>query len=287
MSDQRVILVTGANKGIGYEAVKYLSQQVPDAVVYLASRSVDNGNAAVTKMQESVPGHSFSNVKVVELDITKQASLDAAVETVRSEHGKLTDLLHNSGIASFDSDPNSPDVLEVNVRGARNTIETFLPIIPAKTGKIVLVSSEVGAWYTATVEPATRDKLEDVGANDWNKVESYMKDWVAHSKGEPASVAWPPADNMLTQAYCASKALVTAWARNFASTHTDTPLAIVCPGYCATDLNANSGFRPASVGGESVAWPLLNKFENGHFYQDGKDLPYVFAMPKGFLEQGK
>lgn len=281
MSNQRVILVTGANKGIGYEAVKYLSQQLPDANIYLASRSIDNGNAAIKKMQESVPGHSFANVEVIKLDITKQSSLDAAVDTIRAKHGKLTDLLHNSGIANFGG-PNSPEVLEVNVWGARNTIETFLPLIPAKTGKIALVSSEVGAWYTAATSPETRAKLEDVAANDWPKVESYANDWIAFSQNKPSSVDWPATDNMLTQAYSASKALVSAWARHFASTHPDTPLAIVCPGYCATDLNNNAGFRPASIGGESVAWPLLNYYENGHFYQDGKDLPFSFPIPEDF-----
>lgn len=282
MSDNRVILVTGANRGIGYEAVKHLSQELPKATVLLSSRSIDNGNAAVQKMREEAPGQHFSNIEVIELDITNQASLNAAVDTIRSKYGKLTDLLHNTGIASVNGDHLSPDVLNVNVTCAKATIEAFLPLIPAKTGRIALVSSEVGAWYTAAAETETRRKLEDVNANDWPNIEHYLKDWVNFSQGKSSGIAWSPADNMLNQAYGVSKALVTAWARHFAQTQTEVPLAIVCPGYCATELNGWSGPRPASQGGVSVAWPLLNDYKSGHFYQDGKDLPIAFAMPKDF-----
>jgi NAD(P)-dependent dehydrogenase (short-subunit alcohol dehydrogenase family) len=104
MKDTRIILVTGANKGIGYEAVKLLAQKLPAATVLLGSRSVANGEAAIAKMRESAPAHSFDNVSVVEIDITSAASLKAAVATVRERHGKLDVLLHNSGIASVDGD---------------------------------------------------------------------------------------------------------------------------------------------------------------------------------------
>lgn len=288
MSSQRVILVTGANRGIGYEAVKFVAQKLPNDVVLLSSRSTANGEAAIKKMQESTPGHSFDNVKVIELDITEKSSLQAAVEKVRSEYGQLTDLVHNTGIAFVGDDYNSPQILEVNVRYARDTIEAFLPLIPRETGRIALVSSEVGAWYTAGTEPSLRAKLDDVSANDWPTIESYVNDWVAFSQNKPDhKLSWPDTSNMLYKAYSASKALVTAWARNFAQSNPDYPIAIVCPGYCATDLNNNSGYRPASQGGESVVWPLFNDYKSGHFYQDGKDLPIAFPMPEGFLDGPK
>ena len=56
---------------------------------------------------------------------------------------------------------------------------------------------------------------------------------------------------------------------------------IVCPGYCATDLNHHSGHRPASKGGESVSFPILHpsEAEAGQFYQDGHVQPFVMQMP--------
>jgi NAD(P)-dependent dehydrogenase (short-subunit alcohol dehydrogenase family) len=285
MSDNRVILVTGANRGIGYEAVKYLSQQLPTDKILLSSRSVQNGETAIEKMKKEQSGHDFSNVEVIELDITKQASLSSAVDVIREKYGKLTDLLHNTGISNVNGDNMSPEILNVNVRNAKDTIEAFLPLIPAKTGRIALVSSEVGAWYADSADESLRAKLEDVSNNDWPTIEKYVDDWVAFSQGKPSSLKWSPTSNMLNQAYGVSKALVTAWARNFAQTETKLPLAIVCPGYCATELNGFSGPRPASQGGVSVAWPLLNDYKTGNFYQDGKDLPIVFPMPENLFEK--
>ena len=285
MSASRVILVTGANRGIGYEAVKYLSQQLPNDKILLSSRSVENGDAAIKKMREEDSAHDYSNVEVIELDITKQDSLSSAVKTIRDKYGKLTDLLHNTGIASVNGDNMSPEILNVNVRNAKDTIEAFLPLIPAETGRISLVSSEVGAWYAAGTDESLRSKLEDVSNNDWPTIEKYVDDWVAFSQCKSASLKWSPTSSMLDQAYGVSKALVTAWARHFAQTETKVPIAIVCPGYCATELNGWSGHRSAAQGGISVAWPLLNNFETGHFYQDGKDLPIVFPMPSDYFEK--
>jgi NAD(P)-dependent dehydrogenase (short-subunit alcohol dehydrogenase family) len=282
MSD-RVVLVTGANRGIGYEAIKYLSQQLPSSTILLSSRSEKNGDEAISKMKESLPSHKFDNVKVIQLDITDSTSLSSAVSTIKEKYGKLTDLLHNTGISNVNGDNMSPEVIDVNVRCAKETIEAFLPIMP-ESGKIALVSSEVGAWYTAAADQSLRAKLEDVPSNNWSTIEKYIKDWIAFSKDESSEIKWSPTTSMLDQAYGVSKALVTAWARNFSST-CKIPLAIVCPGYCATELNGWSGPRSAEVGGISVAWPLLNEFESGHFYQDGKDLPIVFPMPKEFFQK--
>jgi NAD(P)-dependent dehydrogenase (short-subunit alcohol dehydrogenase family) len=282
MSD-RVVLVTGANRGIGYEAVKYLSQQLPSATILLSSRSIKNGEEAIKKMQTDTPSSKFSNVEVVQLDITDSSSLSSAVTTIKDKYGKLTDLLHNTGIANVNGDNMSTDVLDVNVRCAKETIDAFLPIMPS-SGKIALVSSEVGAWYTAAADESLRAKLEDVPSNDWSTIQKYIKDWTSFAKNESSELKWNPTSSMLDQAYGTSKAIVTAWARHFAR-ESKIPIAIVCPGYCATELNGWSGPRSAEQGGISVAWPLLNDFETGHFYQDGKDLPIVFPMPKEFFEK--
>jgi NAD(P)-dependent dehydrogenase (short-subunit alcohol dehydrogenase family) len=81
--------------------------------------------------------------------------------------------------------------------------------------------------------------------------------------------------------YMASKGMLNPWLRNFAKTHKEIPLAVVCPGYCATGLNGFAGTRPAEKGGESIIWPTFNEFESGKFYYDGKEVGYdqpVFAI---------
>ena len=66
----------------------------------------------------------------------------------------------------------------------------------------------------------------------------------------------------------------------------DVDQTIVCPGYCATDINHHSGQRPASKGGESVSFPVLHpsEAEAGQFYQDGHVHPFVVPMPQWAVE---
>jgi hypothetical protein len=66
-------------------------------------------------MRESITNHSSLNVAIVALEISNKSSLDAAVEYVRSEYGKLGDLIYNSGNRSRNGDVDSPIVLDVNV----------------------------------------------------------------------------------------------------------------------------------------------------------------------------
>ncbi|EPQ29235.1 uncharacterized protein PFL1_02990 [Pseudozyma flocculosa PF-1] len=288
----QTILVTGANKGIGYEAVRHLSEVLPHSTILLGTRSVRNGDEAIAKMRSSstAAAHDYANIKVLQLDITDAASLAAAVKTVETDlGGRLDVLLHNSGIAQVDGVANHAGVLEVNVYGAIETVHAFLPLLRRSSNpKLVLVSSEVGAWYMHTLSsssPALHAALDDATANDEESVRKMAQDWIdfAIQGNKEPRWTWPDAESRMTGAYCTSKALVSAWTRNFALRNPDVKVAIVCPGYCATELNNFSGPRSAAQGGESVAWPVLHDdFESGRFYRDGKLRPFTSAMPDDF-----
>ncbi|WVR03356.1 hypothetical protein IAU60_000347 [Kwoniella sp. DSM 27419] len=273
-TDNRVILVTGANKGIGYEAVKLLSQKVPSGTILLGSRSTQNGQDAIKKMKESVSEHSFDNVKTIALDITDRQSLDAAVKHIREEYKKLDVLINNSGVSHVGGDGNSEGIFDVNVRGAKDCIEAFAPLIP-EGGIVNLVSSEVGSWTTHTLDKSIADKLlSDPPSQTWEKTDEMINDWIKHAKGGSAKEPWNPTTELTAQGYCVSKSLVTPWLRYYATQHPELKVVLTCPGYCATELNNWQGPRPASQGGESIIWPLFNDFENGLLYQDGKPLPW-------------
>jgi NAD(P)-dependent dehydrogenase (short-subunit alcohol dehydrogenase family) len=170
------ILVTGSNKGIGYEAVKLLSVQQPETTILLGSRSIQNGNEAIEKMKTSDLSHPFTNIKVLELDITVSSSLASAVEHIRSTYHTLDFLIHNSGISELNGDIKHPAIFDVNVRGAKATIDAFLPILTPHTGKITVVSSQVGSWYQHGVNDDIRKEFEDIDNVTWEKVEGWMQD---------------------------------------------------------------------------------------------------------------
>jgi NAD(P)-dependent dehydrogenase (short-subunit alcohol dehydrogenase family) len=275
------ILVTGSNKGIGYEAVKLLSLQQPDATILLGSRSIQNGNEAIERMKSSDLSHPFTNIKVLELDITAPSSLASAVEHIRSTYHTLDFLIHNSGISELNGDIKHPAIFDVNVRGTKATIDAFLPILTPHTGKITVVSSQVGSWYQHGVNDEIRKEFEDIDNVTWEKVEGWMQDWEKFAAGKQSKAKWIPLDEPVGTMYMASKGMLNPWLRNFAKTHKEIQLAVVCPGYCATDLNGFAGTRPAEKGGESIIWPTFNEFESGKFHYDGKEVGYdqpVFAI---------
>lgn len=275
----RSIVVIGANKGIGYEAVKLLAPKLPECTIYLTARSQENGQGAVKKMKESVADHSFANVRILILDVLDTATIEQAVTTVQKECGTLDVLLHNSGISNVGGDGAAKQVFDVNVQAVKACVDAFRPIVTPETGKIVVVSSEVGAWATHSMKPELQSKLLDIKNTTWERVNAWIDDWLRYKQGESGvQEPWPPIERT-GQGYPMSKAFLNAYLRHYAQEHPDVKLAIVCPGYCATDLNFHQGHRPASEGGASICWPIFNEFQSGHFYQDGKEMPFVLPPP--------
>ncbi|ALG08248.1 SDR family NAD(P)-dependent oxidoreductase [Kibdelosporangium phytohabitans] len=84
----RVALVTGANQGIGEEIVRRLA--ATGMTVYLGARDISPGQRAA----EDLSG----DIRVVQLDVTDQLQIDAAVNYIDSNSGKLDVLINNAGV---------------------------------------------------------------------------------------------------------------------------------------------------------------------------------------------
>lgn len=96
-ASKTVVLISGANTGIGYETVRALVGQTARAYhVFLGSRSVPKGEDAAAKLRAEFPD-SESTVQVVQLDVSSDESIAAAVETVRTTMGYLDVLINNAG----------------------------------------------------------------------------------------------------------------------------------------------------------------------------------------------
>jgi NAD(P)-dependent dehydrogenase (short-subunit alcohol dehydrogenase family) len=276
------ILVTGSNKGIGFEAVKLLAQEKPGSTILLGSRSVQNGQDAIEKMRSSMNGQcDFSNVKVLQIDVSDPVSIQSAVQHVKATYNTLDVLLHNSGVMKVGDDWMHPSIFEVNTRGAHDTVEAFTPILTPNRAVVVVVSSQVAGWYTHALPAETRSLLMDIDNVTWPRIEGWLQDWEQFAKDAKSQHEWVPLSQGMTGSkYFASKALLNPYLRAYARSHPSIKVAVVCPGYCKTEMTEGvGGDRPASVGGASVAWPILNAFESGKFYQDGKELEWSYAAP--------
>lgn len=282
MSQQRVILISGANRGVGLEAVKILSAQCPNDVVLMGARDIKSGEEVIK--QSINESNNMSNVKVVQLDVTDQQSVEAAAKHVESHYGQLDVLINNSGIASVDERAVSEGVMNVNVLGLQHMNDAFLPLlIKTKQAKplIITVSSEVGTWFPYS---AVDDKLKKLilSPEQWTPdtakmlVDDYL-DSMDDSK--QTTYSWKTDPSMMFMTYSISKTLASAYSRYYSHAYPEVKVAVVCPGFCATALNNFRGTRPAVMGGQSIAWPVSNEFKNGHFYRDGDEMEYV-QVPK-------
>lgn len=141
------VLITGANKSIGFESARQLLQK--GYYVYLGSRSVENGLKALKELK----AEGFANVEVIQLDVTDQQSVNSA----RTELGKKTDvldvLINNAGISgslpqsALDADiSNFKNVFETNLYGVVRVTQAFLDLLrKSPEPRIVNVSSSVGS----------------------------------------------------------------------------------------------------------------------------------------------
>ena len=290
-NDTRVILITGANKGIGLEAAKQLSEQLPNATILMATRSIPNGQTALTKLKQAItanqPQFKYDNIKVLQLDVTDSASIQAAVERVKAEYGRLDVLLNNSGITHINLDHNVFDVMLVNLYAVHDVIEAFAPLIPAG-GLILTNTSGVGAWATYNLPAELQKKLTEPEQLTWEQIDALAKDFDLSLRGQPSQHQWPDHSVMVNGMYGMSKALCNAYLRMYAHQHpysasqgSGVKVAVVTPGYCATDLNKHLGHvgtQPASMGGAAIAWPVLHQSEvkhGGFYHLDGKEYPWV------------
>lgn len=134
MTTPRTVLVTGGNRGIGYA---------------IASRFVRDGHrVAVTARSGEGPAGSLT----VRADVTEGESLDQAIASVEAELGPIEILVANAGITKDTllmrmSDQEFEEVIDTNVVGVFKVVKRCItPMIKAKYGRIILISSVVGLY---------------------------------------------------------------------------------------------------------------------------------------------
>jgi NAD(P)-dependent dehydrogenase (short-subunit alcohol dehydrogenase family) len=136
-----VTLVTGANKGLGYETARRLIEQ--GHRVYMGARSAARGEAAATSL-----GGQF-----VQLDVTDDASVESALGFIAEREGHLDVLVNNAGISTV-ADVSGPEALRVfdtNVIGLIRVTQAALPLLERSDNPVVVnVSSALGSFWAVT-----------------------------------------------------------------------------------------------------------------------------------------
>ena len=241
MSAQTTALVTGANKGIGYEIAAGLGAL--GWKVGVGARDPQRLDEAVARLRAA--GH---DAFAVPLDVTDDASVTAAVTRVQAEAGGLDVLVNNAGITGgMAQQPTTADldvirtVVETNVIGVVRVTNAFLPLLRRSSSpRIVNMSSGVGSLARQS------DPQGDAG---------------------PIAVAYSPSKTFLN-------AVTVQYAKELRDTNILINLA--CPGYVATDLNGFRGHRTPEQGA-AIALRLATLPDDGPtggYFEDAGVIPW-------------
>lgn len=215
-----VALITGANRGIGYETARQLGER--GTTIFATARDEQRGEEATETLREE-----GIDARFLPLDVTDEATIEAAARSVEDEFGRLDVLVNNAGVSlggnSSEGERPPSEVTaemmhrtyEVNVFGVVAVTHAMLPLLrQAPVGRIVNVSSELGSMALLA---SSKDRFNEL-------------------------------------AYDSSKAAVNAMTLVYAAELRDTNVLVnaAAPGYTSTALHDFSGGRPVEEGASFV-----------------------------------
>lgn len=168
MLSQRVFLVTGANRGIGFEVVKKLAANHPDGLVLLGSRNLKRGEEALAQLG------SPSNVKVLLIDTSSKESIEQAKEEIQKKYdGHLDVLINNAGVAiNGTSLQVLKDIFNTNFYGVKYINDTMSSLL-RDNGRIVNVSSNAAVASIQHCSQDLKTKFLDPNLTETELVELF------------------------------------------------------------------------------------------------------------------
>ena len=218
---KQTVLITGANKGIGKEVARQLAAK--GYQVFVGARDEARGQKTVDELRAA--GHA--DVHLLIIDVTSDASVKAAAETLATKITALDVLVNNAGVATAgwkgpleESIEEAKATYEVNVFGVIRTTHAFVELLKkSKNGRVVNVSSGLGSITNASDKNHPFYAFSSLGYNSSKSAVNHIT--VIYSKAlAPYGIKVNSAD----------------------------------PGYTATDMNKHSGPQTVDVGAQSTVY---------------------------------
>ena len=206
-------MITGANKGLGYETARRLIEKGHQVVV--GSRDVERGRAAASALG--------GGARVVQLDVTSDSSVDAAIADIARHEGRIDVLINNAGIpgrfapADQLTAADATQVLETNVVSIVRMMHAALPLLARSTNPVIVnVSSGMGSFG--------------------RKVDGSLLGGA----------------DLVMPLYSASKAAVTMLTTQYAAGLPGIRINAADPGYTDTDFNEHRGMQTTLEGTDAI-----------------------------------
>lgn len=140
MSQEKVAVVTGSNKGIGFAIVEGLCKRF-DGVIYLTSRDEDKGKAATAKLKK----RDSDNPHFHQLDVSDKESVIRFRDFIKQKHGGIDILINNAGVVAplNNNYENCKNVIDINYGGILNAQEYLFPLL-RDNARVLNISSNCG-----------------------------------------------------------------------------------------------------------------------------------------------
>lgn len=235
----KTVLITGANKGLGFEVARQLAKQ--GLFVYLGSRDKERGEIAIKRLNDE----GIKNVACLILDVADKGSVMKAKNALEKEIRSLDVLVNNAGIGGelpqdfmTGSIENLRVIFDTNFFGVVQTTQAFLPLLQKSDhARIINISSEVGSLAAHSASG---------GQRRWNQIHGYG----------------------------ASKTALNAFTLMLATELRDHNISVnsVTPGPTSTDLLGGSpGFKPVEEGAAPVVKLAMDTDNEltGKFFKEG------------------
>ncbi|GBG84475.1 hypothetical protein CBR_g38759 [Chara braunii] len=266
-SEKTVAVVTGSNKGIGYDIVRKLAME--GLTVVLTSRDEERGKQAVERLASEGLQTDFH-----QLDVSSEESIHVFADWLREKYGKLDILVNNAGILFNIGHPRIDEahaVMNTNYVGVKKMCEQMMPLLRASDAaepKIVNVGSEAGS--TKKCPPHIQRKFRE-DAITVQRVDELVEEFLRHvEQGRWKDDPWM---DRTYGSYSYSKMVLGAYTRALAKELSDagSPIRvnIYCPGWCRTAMGwqVSDDVQPprsAEDGSEAAVWLALTPPEGAH-----------------------
>lgn len=238
----KTALITGANKGIGFETAKQLAKL--DYYVYIGSRDKSKGLDAIEKLKAL----ELNNVDCIEIDVTNINSIQSARQALETKTQHLDVLINNAGIAgeqpqniSTGEIENLRKVFETNFFGAVQVTQQFISLL----------------------EKSNEPRLVNVSSN--------LASLTFHSITQNPNQA-------IYDAYSCSKTALNAFTVLLAKEFRNTNFKInsVAPGYTATDLNQFKGTQTVEQAAKAIVKyaTLDNDGPTGKYFKEEGEIAW-------------
>ncbi|WP_375446717.1 SDR family oxidoreductase [uncultured Fibrella sp.] len=233
----KTALITGANKGIGFEVARQLAKR--GFAVFVGSRDMAKGRAAAQTLCDAGYEATF-----IQLDVTDPVSIRQAAGTFSQKADHLDVLINNAAILEDHGETIvklNPELLDraltTNVKGAIMVTQDFLPFLEKSPNR-----DQIG----------TRIINVSSGAGALGEMQTYAP------------------------AYSVSKTALNAVTRQFAGALPGVAVNSVCPGWVRTDMGGKGASRSVEQGAETIVWLATDApaTETGKFWRDRKEIAW-------------